>query len=102
MEHIDATNQDYKTLNAQLRQLQTPCTLTNCCGQRFLAAGMSHADLTMEGIPGNALGAYLNGARIVVQGNAQDAVGDTMNEGQRVFVNIDLRQRAKSPEKRTQ
>lgn len=32
-------------------------------------------------MPGNALGAYLNGAEITVSGNAQDAVGDTMNEG---------------------
>ncbi|MBO7549834.1 MAG: glutamate synthase, partial [Clostridia bacterium] len=36
---------------------------------------------TIEGVPGNALGAYLNGATITVLGNAQDAVGDTMNNG---------------------
>ncbi|MGN0690415.1 MAG: glutamate synthase, partial [Oscillospiraceae bacterium] len=29
----------------------------------------------------NALGAYLSGAEITVNGNAQDAVGDTMNDG---------------------
>ena len=33
-------------------------------------------------MPGNALGAYLNGASITVNGNAQDAVGDTMNAGE--------------------
>ncbi|MGN0754067.1 MAG: glutamate synthase, partial [Aristaeellaceae bacterium] len=37
--------------------------------------------ITIEGVPGNALGAYLNGADIIVNGNAQDAVGDTMNGG---------------------
>lgn len=37
--------------------------------------------ITINGIPGNALGAYLNGAEIEVMGNAQDAVGDTMNDG---------------------
>ena len=42
---------------------------------------MSGVSITMEGIPGNALGAYLNGAQITVHGNAQDAVGDTMNDG---------------------
>jgi glutamate synthase domain-containing protein 3 len=35
----------------------------------------------VQGIPGNALGAYLNGASLIIQGNAQDATGDTMNEG---------------------
>ena len=34
-----------------------------------------------NGIPGNALGAYLNGSEIDVYGNAQDATGDTMNDG---------------------
>ena len=38
--------------------------------------------ITIEGVPGNALGAYLNGASITVCGNAQDAVGDTMNAGE--------------------
>ena len=27
------------------------------------------------------MGAYLNGAELIVHGNAQDAVGDTMNDG---------------------
>ena len=36
----------------------------------------------IDGVPGNALGAYLNGASITVNANAQDAVGDTMNEGE--------------------
>ncbi|MEE1243670.1 MAG: glutamate synthase, partial [Frisingicoccus sp.] len=49
---------------------------------RFIAAGMSNRSITIEGVPGNALGAYLNGASITVHANAQDAVGDTMNEGQ--------------------
>ena len=45
------------------------------------AAGMKEKHITINGIPGNALGAYLNGASIIVNSNAQDAVGDTMNEG---------------------
>ena len=43
---------------------------------------MSDKKITINGIPGNALGAYLNGATIEVMGNAQDAVGDTMNDGE--------------------
>lgn len=78
---IDVTNLDYRELNDRLRQDCRDFTLAGCCGQRFIAAGMSGKDITIEGVPGNALGAYLNGASITVRANAQDAVGDTMNEG---------------------
>ena len=78
---IEVTNLDYKTVNENLRQSKSDCTLTGCCGQRFIAAGMSERSITIEGVPGNALGAYLNGGSITVHANAQDAVGDTMNEG---------------------
>lgn len=78
---IDAANLDYKDLNASLRTSEGDCTILHCLGQRFIAAGMGKRSITIEGIPGNALGAYLNGADIIVKGNAQDAAGDTMNEG---------------------
>jgi len=78
---LDATGMDFKVLNQQLRQADTECQVVGCCGQRFIAAGMIEKSITIDGIPGNALGAYLNGASIVVNSNAQDAVGDTMNEG---------------------
>lgn len=81
MRVIDATNLDYKSLNETLRQADGDCTINGCCGQRFIAAGMSDRTLTINGVPGNALGAYLNNAYITVNANAQDAVGDTMNEG---------------------
>lgn len=78
---LNATELDYKTLNDHLRKDQGDFLITGCCGQRFIAAGMSNKNITIEGIPGNALGAYLNGASITVQSNTQDALGDTMNEG---------------------
>lgn len=78
---IDAKNLDYKDLNEALRGVNGNCTVSDCLGQRFMAAGMSDKTITVTGIPGNALGAYLNGAAIEVMGNAQDAVGDTMNDG---------------------
>lgn len=81
MQIIDAANSDYKTVNEKLRSTNEDCTVRNCCGQRFIAAGMSGKNITIHGIPGNALGAYLNDSYITVNGNAQDAVGDTMNEG---------------------
>lgn len=77
---IDATGIDYQELNNQVRASGS-CTITGCMGQRFIAAGLAGTEITIEGVPGNALGAYLDGTNITVRGNAQDAVGDTMNAG---------------------
>ena len=78
---IDAKNLGYREINSALHSEDKEHTVISCMGQRFIAAGMSGKSVTIEGVPGNALGAYLNGAVITVKGNAQDAVGDTMNEG---------------------
>ena len=85
MIRIDGKDLDYKTLNQQIRGSTGDVTIENCCGQRFLAAGMADTHLTIEGVPGNAFVAYLNGASITVKANGQDAVGDTMNEGEIIF-----------------
>ena len=77
----DISGLDHREVNRMLRQSEEDCTLTGCCGQRFIGAGMSGKHIRIEGVPGNALGAYLNGGTITVCGNAQDAVGDTMNAG---------------------
>lgn len=82
---INVKDLDYKELNDKLRESKGDVTLTECCGQRFIAAGMSNKSITVNGVAGNALGAYLNGACITVNANAQDAVGDTMNEGKIVI-----------------
>lgn len=51
-------------------------------GQRYIGNGASEGRFLLRGTPGNALGAYLDGASIELYGNAQDATGDTMNEGE--------------------
>ena len=81
MNQLDVKDLNHQQINEALRTLEGHCTLTNCCGQRFIAAGMSDREIDIYGVPGNALGAYLNGASITVHANAQDAVGDTMNAG---------------------
>ena len=81
MHTINAEGLDHKELNEAIRNAPESCAIENCCGQRFIAAGMSHENLVLKGTPGNALGAYLNGGMLTVLGNAQDAVGDTMNAG---------------------
>ncbi len=81
MTTIDAKDLDFSALNERLREAEGDIEIQNCLGQRFIAAGMQKKRIGIRGVPGNALGAYLNGAQILVHGNAQDAVGDTMNAG---------------------
>lgn len=81
MTTIDAKELDFTKLNDRIRETEGDLEIVNCLGQRFIADGQSGRTITIQGVPGNALGAYLNGADIVVNGNAQDAVGDTMNDG---------------------
>ena len=61
--NIVANDIDYKLLNDKIRDKGKTITVKNCLGQRFIAAGMNDKNITIEGIPGNALGAYLNGAK---------------------------------------
>ncbi len=77
---LQAKDLDHKAINEALRGAED-CVIEGCCGQRFIAAGMADKNIEIHGVPGNALGAYLNGSTIYVEGNAQDAVGDTMNAG---------------------
>ena len=79
---VHAGGLGYREINDLIRSKGDKITVSGCLGQRFICAGMSEKAVTIEGIPGNALGAYLNGAEISVLGNAQDAVGDTMNDGE--------------------
>ncbi|MBQ1334530.1 MAG: glutamate synthase [Clostridia bacterium] len=84
MRKINAEGMHFRTLNEAVKsaaQSDKSVVIDNCMGQRYIAAGLSGADVMINGTPGNALGAYLNGADITVSGNVQDAVGDTMNDG---------------------
>ena len=80
---IDAGNNlHFQALNEQIRAAgDRAIEIENCLGQRYIASGLADKEITIHGTPGNALGAYLNGADIAVYGNAQDATGDTMNGG---------------------
>ena len=85
MTRIDAANLDFQELNRKLRESGDDVEIAHCLGQRFIASGMGERKITIHGVPGNALGAYLDGAMVEVFGNAQDAVGDTMNAGRIVI-----------------
>jgi glutamate synthase domain-containing protein 3 len=80
---INAEDMHFQVLNDHLRATtDSTVTIENCMGQRYICSGMMKKQVVINGIPGNALGAYLDGASITVNGNAQDATGDTMNEGE--------------------
>lgn len=76
----------FKNLNTLVRDSRDKeIIIDKCYGQRYIGSGLSGKNITINGTPGNALGAYLDGATINVNGNAQDAIGDTMNEGEIVI-----------------
>lgn len=80
---IEAGEKSFQELNREIRACpDRDITVTGCAGQRYLADGLSGRSIRVEGIPGNALCAYLDNCRVEVMGNAQDATGDTMNAGE--------------------
>lgn len=80
---INANNLDSKDLNELVKNSKDKnIEITNMLGQRYIGAGSSDLNINISGIPGNALGAYLNGSKIEVTGNSSDALGDTMNDGE--------------------
>lgn len=83
MTEIRAAEMSFQQLNEQIHTCQdAEITLTDVRGQRYIASGLSGKRLAIHGIPGNALGAYVDDCRVEVFGNAQDATGDTMNAGE--------------------
>ena len=84
---IDTTGIYYRDLNARLRVLVDEgverIELDNVCGQRYIATDLSRpVEIIIRGTPGNDLGAFMNGSRIEVFGNAQDCMANTMNAGE--------------------
>jgi len=83
---IDANGVYYRDLNARLRSLVEEGTekisLRNVYGQRYIGTDINKpVEIEITGTPGNDLGAFMNGPRVVVHGNAQDGCGNTMNDG---------------------
>jgi len=83
---IDAQGMDYRELNGRIEEVvasgDTAIELANVNGQRYIADGiLSDARIEIHGIPGNDLGAFMDGPTVVVHGNAQDGIGNTMNGG---------------------
>ncbi len=77
---------DYKELNEQIHQAVNAnykkIILHNVCGQRFIGAALKgDIEIEIDGIPGNDLGIFMDGPKILVDGNCEDQSGNTMNDG---------------------
>ena len=84
---IDARGVSSRELNARLKGLVTNGTrkieLHNIYGQRYIGSNLDKAvEIEIFGTPGNDLGVFMDGSKILVRGNAQDGCGNTMNNGE--------------------
>ena len=75
MKTIDAAGLDFIELNEMIRGSDGDLKIKGCLGQRFIGAGQGGRSLLIEGVPGNALGAYLNGGRIEDHGTHEELLG---------------------------
>ncbi|HEX9860138.1 MAG TPA: hypothetical protein VGB23_02975 [Nitrospirota bacterium] len=87
---INAKGIYYKQLNEQIREAiangDTEVTLDNVNGQRYIGTGVKGtATITINGVPGNDMAAFMDGPTLIVNGNAQDGVANTMNTGKIVI-----------------
>lgn len=83
---IDARGVYYADLNKLVKQALADgaqeIILKNVNGQRYIGDGLQgEQKITIEGVPGNDLAAYMDGLELAVKGNAQDGVANTMNSG---------------------
>ncbi len=84
---IDASGVSSRELNARLREIAANGTpkieLHNIYGQRYIGTSLDGpVEIEIFGTPGNDLGVFMDGSRILVHGNAQDGCGNTMNNGE--------------------
>ena len=87
---IDAKGIYYRELNNMIQQAVADgadkIVLENINGQRYIGTRLSRpVEIEIKGVPGNDLGAFMNGSTIVVRDNGQDAIANTMNAGKIVI-----------------
>ncbi len=84
---LDADGIYYKQLNEQIRAAvregADEVELLNVRGQRYIGNAMdAPLRIVVNGVPGQDMAAFMRGAFIRVEGNAQDGVGNTMDDGE--------------------
>ncbi|MFH1904898.1 MAG: hypothetical protein ABIK53_05195 [bacterium] len=90
---INAKGLGYRELNRLIKNAVTKGVksiyLTNVNGQRYIGTGINKKiSINIDGVPGNDLGAFMDGCSINVAGNGEDGIGNTMNSG-RIIINGD-------------
>ena len=94
---IDAAGMHYRELNEKVKLAVSGCNtgkcphiiINNVLGQRYIGDGIKgEALITVNGIPGNDMAAFMDGPQIEVFGNGQDGIGNTMNSG-RIIIHGD-------------
>lgn len=100
---IDAKDLKYRELNSNIRKIlgqsylsdkkverKIEIQLENVLGQRYIGDGLKEDHLiSIKGIPGNDLAAFMDGPTIEVFDNGQDGIGNTMNSG-KVIIHGDV------------
>ena len=83
---IEAGLTRYELVNDLIKQelaTRSKVTVKDVNGQRYIGCALDEGKtIEVHGTPGNDMACYLNGGRVVVYGNCQDAVGNTMNGGE--------------------
>lgn len=86
MLELDAAGLYYRDLNRQIREAvqkgEKDIRVKNVNGQYYIGDGLrGSANITIEGVPGNDLAAFMDGPTIRIKANAQDNISNTMNAG---------------------
>jgi glutamate synthase domain-containing protein 3 len=90
MLEINAKGLYYRDLNKMVREAmakgEKEIVLKNINGQYYIGDGLRGAStITVEGVPGNDMAAFMDGPTIIVKANGQDNIGNTMNSGKVVI-----------------
>jgi glutamate synthase domain-containing protein 3 len=83
---IDASGIYYRQLNEQIREAiaagATEVVLNNVNSQRYIAGAVDGAiKFEINGVPGQDMCSFMRGPYVRVKANAQDGVGNTMDDG---------------------
>ncbi len=70
---IDCADKHFSEIGRLIRQTDEKIIVVdNALGHRYIASGAKDKEIIVNGTPGNAMGAYLDGCKITVNGSAQD------------------------------
>lgn len=83
---IEAGLRRYEEINDEIKaelSKKNKAVVKDVNGQRYIGCALDEGKtVEVYGTPGNDMACYLNGGKVVVFGNCQDAVGNTMNGGE--------------------